>query len=150
VGNQTQHIAAVTGLISRPDGKILMVLSPRRGWELPGGQVDQGESLREALYREVLEESGVIIEAGMLACIHHNLKPPPKLIFGFLGTWTSGELETSAESIETEWVERDQVLQRITHSVNFERTKDMLEFSGQLVYRVYFTDPYVMIYKEYI
>ena len=31
-----QHIVAVSGLISHPDGKILLIRSPRRGWEFPG------------------------------------------------------------------------------------------------------------------
>ena len=150
MGNPALHITAVSGLITGPDDKVLMVLSPRRGWELPGGQLDEGETLLNALTREVYEESGVTIQAGMLTCIHHNLKSPPKLIYGFLGSWVSGELETSAESIETEWVARDQVLDRISQPAMLERTRDMLEFSGRIVYRVYYTDPYIMVYQEYI
>lgn len=150
MGNPALHIAAVSGLITGPDDKVLMVLSPRRGWELPGGQLDEGETLLNALTREVYEESGVTIQAGPLICIHHNLKSPPKLIYGFLGNWVSGELETSAESIETEWVARDRVLDRISQPAMLERTRDMLEFSGRIVYRVYYTDPYTMVYQEYI
>ncbi len=150
MGNPALHIAAVSGLITGPDDKVLLVLSPRRGWELPGGQLDEGETLINALTREVYEESGVMIQAGTLACIHHNLKSPPKLIYGFLGIWVSGELETSAESVETEWVARDQVLERISQPAMLERTRDMLEFSGRIVYRVYYTDPYFMVYQEYI
>lgn len=39
-------------------GKILMVLSNRGYYKLPGGGVDQGESHAEALVREVAEETG--------------------------------------------------------------------------------------------
>ena len=150
MGKPTYHIAAVSGLITGPDEKVLMVLSPKRGWELPGGLVDEGETLRQALNREVLEESGVSIRAGALTCIHHNLKPPARMIYGFLGSWESGDLTTSEESIETAWVSRDEVLPRITHPVVLERTRDMLEFNGRVIYRVYFTDPYVMVYREYV
>ncbi len=38
-----QHIVAVSGLISHLDGRILLIRGPRRGWEFPGGQVEEGQ-----------------------------------------------------------------------------------------------------------
>jgi 8-oxo-dGTP diphosphatase len=149
-GNAEKYSVAVTGLITGPQGKVLMIRSPRRGWELPGGQVDEGESLFKALQRETLEEAGVIIQTGALTGIYHNLRPPPKLTFGFLGNWISGELTMTVESNGTEWVARDQVLQRITQPILYDRIKDMLEFSDRVVYRVFTTDPYVKIHRGYV
>jgi 8-oxo-dGTP diphosphatase len=34
-----------------------------RGWEFPGGKVEQGETLHEAALREVWEETGAIVES---------------------------------------------------------------------------------------
>ena len=137
-----KHIVAVSGLISHPNGKILLIRGPRRGWEFPGGQVEEGENLIEAFQREIQEESGVTASIGSLVGIYSNTKSPTKLAFGFLGDYVSGELSTSDESLETEWVARHSVLQRISHPVIYDRMKDMLDFSGRVIYRVYTTDPY--------
>jgi len=150
-GNHTPlHILAVCALVTSPDGRVLMVRHPRRGWEVPGGQVEEGESLLGALQREILEESGVIIRPGKLTGVYNNLAPPPKLILGFLGSWVSGELTTSEESVECEWVRRDQVLARVTHPILFDRIRDMLEYSGRTLYRIYTSSPYILLEKGYL
>ena len=46
---------------------FLMIFNPRRGgWEMPGGRVEDGESVRQAAIREFAEESG--LELDVLAC----------------------------------------------------------------------------------
>lgn len=64
------HDAPVLGVgaVVRRDDAVLLV---RRGtppcqgeWAIPGGRVELGESLARAAEREILEETGVIIEAG--------------------------------------------------------------------------------------
>jgi len=40
-------------------------------WSLPGGVLDGGETLREAVMREAHEETGLTVEPGeMLACMN--------------------------------------------------------------------------------
>ncbi|QER42579.1 (deoxy)nucleoside triphosphate pyrophosphohydrolase [Thermodesulfobacterium sp. TA1] len=56
-------VKVVAGFIEK-DGKVLVVKRPakkKRGglWEFPGGKVENGESLQEALKRELKEELGV-------------------------------------------------------------------------------------------
>lgn len=55
------------------DGALLMVQrahEPGKGlWSLPGGRVERGEFLADALRREVLEETGLDVEVGELAGI---------------------------------------------------------------------------------
>jgi 8-oxo-dGTP diphosphatase len=140
--NSPKHMVAVSGLITNPEGKILMVRSPKRGWEMPGGQVEEGETLIAALQREVQEESGVVADIGALVGVYSNVGMPAKVIFGFLGTWTWGDLTPSDETPEVEWVAHDKVLQRIKNPAIYDRMSDMLNFAGKVTYRAYTTDPY--------
>ena len=56
------HLVSVAALVTNEKGEILLVNSPWRGWEYPGGLIEPGESFEAALKREVREESGVEIE----------------------------------------------------------------------------------------
>ncbi len=47
-----------TGLVIWDD-KILLVKHKNRGWELPGGHIEENESIENALKRELYEEAGV-------------------------------------------------------------------------------------------
>lgn len=52
---------AAVALIERSDGKILCVWNRRyNGWSLPGGKVEDGETVDEAVQRELLEEVGLL------------------------------------------------------------------------------------------
>lgn len=56
------HIVAVGTLVQNKRGEFLLVKTEWRGWEMPGGQVEQGEDIVSALKRETKEESGIDIE----------------------------------------------------------------------------------------
>lgn len=63
-------VLAVGAIVRRPPDDILLI---RRGrepaagqWSLPGGKIEGHESLEEAVRREVLEETGLQVEAGQL------------------------------------------------------------------------------------
>ncbi len=62
----TTSPAIAVGAIVIDKGALLLVKrdrEPARGeWSLPGGRVEVGETLREALVREVREETGVDID----------------------------------------------------------------------------------------
>ena len=53
------HFVSVAALVSNDDNEILLIKSPKRGWEYPGGMVEPGETFEEALLREIKEESGI-------------------------------------------------------------------------------------------
>lgn len=59
---QQKFTASVAGVISNPAGEVLVldhVLRPASGWGLPGGFMQHFEQPREALEREIREETGL-------------------------------------------------------------------------------------------
>ena len=77
-----QRIAAYALLRRGTDELLLTRLAPHvafKGWTLPGGGVDHGEHPRDALRREVLEESGLHAEPGRILDVysHHYTGPRP-------------------------------------------------------------------------
>ncbi|AXI09955.1 NUDIX domain-containing protein [Oceanobacillus sp. 143] len=53
--------------------EILLIEGPLRGWEMPGGQVEEGESLKDAAIRETKEESGIDVEIIKFCGIFQNV-----------------------------------------------------------------------------
>jgi ADP-ribose pyrophosphatase YjhB (NUDIX family) len=69
-----QRVAAYA-LIRRDSEVLLARVAPHirvQGWTLPGGGVDHGEHPREALRREIYEETGLHAEPGRLLDVHHH------------------------------------------------------------------------------
>ena len=131
-----KHIVAGAALVTRGND-ILLIKSPRRGWEIPGGQVEENENLLLGVKREILEEANVVARLDSLVGVYSNLYSPSKVIFDFIGVWISGELKTSPESIEVEWVPREEVISRITHPVLKDRIEHLLNFDGEVIYKAY-------------
>ena len=47
----------------------------KRGWSIPGGKKDSGETFRDAAIRECFEETGINVELkGILKIIHKQKK----------------------------------------------------------------------------
>ena len=59
-----QLCSAVFGIPKVENGFILT--RTKRGWELPGGHIEENETIKETLNREILEETGFIVERAIL------------------------------------------------------------------------------------
>ena len=47
-----KHIVSAACIVLNDEQEILLIKGPKRGWEMPGGQVEIGEPLHEAAIRE--------------------------------------------------------------------------------------------------
>jgi 8-oxo-dGTP pyrophosphatase MutT (NUDIX family) len=140
--NYPMHIVAAGGFVTNSQGQVLLIKSPRYGdWEFPGGQVEESETIPHALEREVFEETGIIVRVKSLVGIYSNTRKPSIVNMDFICEYISGEPAISAESVQVEWVDRDEALSRVKREVIYKRLKNMLEFSGQITYQAYFVDP---------
>src|SRR5215216_6794539 len=64
----------VRGLVINAAGEVLLIQhSYVAGWHLPGGGVETGETLRDALARELSEEGGIVLtgEPALFAVYYH-------------------------------------------------------------------------------
>ncbi len=144
------HIVAAAGFVTNQDGAVLLIRNPTRGWECPGGQVEMGESLIGAVVREILEETGVLVEVQDMVGVYSNISDPVKVIFGFICEYLEGELTPSDESPEVEWVDPAEVLERVTHPAVHDRVRDMLNYDGRVMYRVYQMNPYRSLQEIFV
>ncbi len=107
-------ILAVSAAVFR-DGRVLIIRRARAPlighFSLPGGGVEVGETLAEALARELIEEVGV--EAEILAFSRHveaifhegERIRTHFVIASFVARWTSGEPRLSDEVDAIEWID---------------------------------------------
>jgi 8-oxo-dGTP diphosphatase len=140
-----RHTAVVGCLVQNEGGEVLLIRHRKRGWEIPQGRVEEGESLLAALHREVREETGVEVEPGALAAVWSKLSPPAAIIFTFLARYKGGDLQESDESPELGWFSTNEALALVSHPVNRDRLLTLLNYSGAVVFRSYTANPYQVI-----
>ena len=121
---QPTHKVSVAAMVHNGKGKILLVNSPWRGWEYPGGLIEPGETFEEALRREIREESGVEVEIERFVGICKNLEKDIVNI-DFVCRYVSGELTTSDESTEVVWVTPEEAVKMITFPLTKKRLANM-------------------------
>ena len=145
------HIVAAAGVVLNEKNEVLLVNTYNDGWVLPGGEVEIGENLIEAVRREIREESGISVQVGELFCISSNTASypgyggvktvPTKVILDFICQKQDGTLQCSDETSQAAWFPKEKALEMIRASSNIERYKAFLEYTGRPFYLEYRTKP---------
>ena len=86
--------------------------APHNGlWGLPGGVVEVGETLEEAVTREIKEETGLIVEPVEFLQVFNSINRDDDkkvrthyVLFEFLCDYVSGEIEPGDDAPDARWV----------------------------------------------
>lgn len=145
------HIIAAAGVVTNSKDEVLMVKTHNSGWVFPGGQVEVGENVIDAVKREIMEEAGIEVEVGEVFCIASNTckypgwngvkEIPTKIMLDFICKETGGTPRPSEENSETMYVAKEKVLDMITAPAIIERYKAYLEYTNRPIYMEYVTKP---------
>lgn len=102
-----KHTVSVSGLITNQNQETLLVKTYWRSdtWELPGGGVDEGETLDKALCREIFEETGVHVVLHGVTGVYSN---GSVVSIVFRGKSVGGNVTTSKETKEVAFVKIDE------------------------------------------
>ena len=141
------HLVSCAGLVTNDEGKILLVNSPWRGWEYPGGLIEPGETFQQALKREIREEAGVEVEILSFIGICKNLEKNIVNI-DFSCRYIGGSLTTSEESTEVIWATEEEAFRLITFPLTRKRLENMLKKSREVHLFGFIREPFAVFEEE--
>ncbi|HEX7760856.1 MAG TPA: NUDIX domain-containing protein [Caulobacteraceae bacterium] len=110
----------VRGLVLDGEGRVLLIRHTYvKGWYLPGGGIERGETAEQALERELVEEAGVRITGRpRLISFHSNHVrfPGDHVLIYRIDTWAPCPATSVGEIEEVRWCAPDALPDDITPS----------------------------------
>ena len=110
--SRTENAELTVLCLLRDGGRILLQNRLKRDWRgytLPGGNVERGESFVGAVVHEMREETGLtVIEPRLVGVKQFPIEGGRYIVFLFASDKFEGELRSSDEG-EMEWVERSRL-----------------------------------------
>lgn len=118
-GPEPTPVAAV-GAVVWKDDRILLIQRghpPRQGaWSLPGGRQQLGETVYEAVTREIREETGVEIRILDVAAVVDLIDRGPDgnishhyTVVDVVAEWVGGEARAGDDAAAAAWARRDEL-----------------------------------------
>jgi ADP-ribose pyrophosphatase YjhB (NUDIX family) len=109
-------LPGIGALIIRRNSILLVqrARNPLKGyWSLPGGVIETGERIEEALHREVLEETGLIVRPKRMFEVFERIILDTQgraeyhyILHDYLCTVVGGELNAGDDAGRVAWVQR--------------------------------------------
>jgi ADP-ribose pyrophosphatase YjhB (NUDIX family) len=107
-------IVGVGAIVFDGAGRVLLVergKPPSAGrWSVPGGKLEPRETLAQAVAREVLEETGLIVEIGALACVLERIADDYHFVLlDYFARVTGGTLAAASDARAARFVDPDEL-----------------------------------------
>ena len=100
---EREPLVVVQAVVLGERGVLLAVRADLRGWELPGGTLEPGESSEQALGRELAEETGLEVEGLRHVGDYRRSGFRPHLAVVYACRPASGSLRVSSETRVLRW-----------------------------------------------
>jgi len=114
----SRPILGVAGLVFEGRSALLIKRGKEPGlgrWSIPGGAVRVGETLTQALVREMAEEVGLEVEVGPLVEVIERIYPDPEgrvlyhyVVLDYLCFPGPGRLRPGSDAVEARYVHQDE------------------------------------------
>ncbi|MEL7487564.1 MAG: NUDIX hydrolase [Pseudomonadota bacterium] len=122
-------IVGVGGVVFRGDDVLLIKRGkpPFKGhWSIPGGKLETGETLHDAVRREIAEETSIVAE---IVCLIDVFEAIPgrdagndrhMLMIDYVARWVSGEPRAGDDAAAAEFVPLAEAIERLS----WDKTRD--------------------------
>ncbi|GAA2700748.1 NUDIX hydrolase [Nonomuraea recticatena] len=113
---QPLHSVSVGPAVVGEGSRLLAIRRRATGaWQLPGGILERDECPLQAVRREVLEETGVLVEPELLTGVYKNMiLGVVSLVFRCHGV--GGEPRPTEEATEVAWLTLDEIVQQMVEA----------------------------------
>lgn len=118
-GGPGESIKVGVGAVIVHDGRVVLIQrgkEPMRGrWVVPGGTVELGESLEEAVVREVLEETGLTVQPEEVVLVFDRILKDAGVvrhhyvIIDYRCRYVAGELVAGTDAAAAAWVSPEEL-----------------------------------------
>ena len=111
-----RKVGAGFGIMLLRDGKVLLgrrhedpekadsLLHGEGTWTMPGGKFEFGESFEEGARRELMEETGIVLDKVKVICVSNDVLEDVHFVtIGFFSEFFSGDAEVKEPDEITEW-----------------------------------------------
>ncbi|MBU8820479.1 NUDIX hydrolase [Mycolicibacterium goodii] len=124
---------SVAGIVVADDSVLLTQRANNGAWEPPGGILERGETFIEGVRREVLEETGILVEPHLFTGCYLNMSAHVVALV-FRCTALTGQPRTSAETRDVRWVRVEEAASWMSPAFSV-RVEDAIGSRGETMVR---------------